>query len=159
MNKFTWMKVFNSPFVTPKIRFYLGKLNYGVPYFYPRKWVDCKDKPGYMTAIPKKIGFDFVGLGWKTKWEDTYYRHEYNPLWSFVFFKWQFCVLFVVPHCSNYWASWLYYERDTDHNLSQKERIELTKIGFPQLWRQYTKEGEKLIDYYDYILKKHLIHI
>ena len=44
MNKFTWIKVFNSPFVTPKIRFYCGKLNYGVPYFFPRRWVKNKEK-------------------------------------------------------------------------------------------------------------------
>lgn len=152
MNKFTWIKVFNSPFITPKIRFYLGKLQYGTPYFYPRKWVKMTNSTSFI-AIPKKIGFDFVGLGWKTKWEDTDYRHEWSPMWSFVFFKWQFCVLFLVPAESNYWCSWLYYELNTDHNLSQKERIELTKTGFPQYWIQYRGEEQIKIDYYNYILK------
>lgn len=154
MNKFTWMKVFNSPFIRPKIRFYLGKLDYGTPYFFPRVWKNNPDKPGYMTATSKKIGFDFVGLGWKTKWEDTDYRYEWSPIWSFVFFKWQFCIFFDVTHQSNYWTSWLYYELNTDHKLSQKERIELTKIGFPQNWISYSNGEKEEINYYNLILKK-----
>lgn len=153
MNKFTWMKVFNSPFITPKIKFYLGKLQYGTPIFYPRKWVENKEKTGYLKTIPKKIGFDFVGLGWKTKWKDTDYRYEWSPIWSFVFFKWQFCVLFIVPHPYNYWESWLYYERNTDKKLSQKERVKQTKIGFPQDYIQYKGEEQIKIDYYPLILK------
>jgi len=157
MNKFTWMKVFNSPFIRPKIRFYLGKLAYGTPYFFPRVWKDNPDKPGYKISTPKKIGFDFVGLGWKTKWEDTDYRYEWSPMWSFVFFKLQFCVFFVVDHPANYWESWLYYERSTDKTKTIKERIEQTKIGFPQDYIQYTKGEKKNIDYYPLILKKDLL--
>lgn len=156
MNKFSFLKAFNSPFIRPKIKFYIGKLQYGTPIFYPRKWVENKEKPGYLKAVPKKIGFDFVGLGWKTKWSETDYRYEWNPIWSFVFFKWQFCVLFIVPCESHYWESWLYYERNTNHKLPQKERIKLTKIGFPQNWIQYKEEKEIKIDYYNYILKNNL---
>lgn len=154
MNKFTFLKVFNSPFITPKIRFYCGKLKYGTPIFYPRVWENNPNKPGYMTARTKKIGFDFVGLGWKTKWEHDDYRHEWNPIWSFVFFKWQFCVFFDVPANYHYWCSWLYYELNTDHKLSQKERIELTKTGFPQKWISYSNGEQKQIDYYPLLLKK-----
>lgn len=153
MNKFTWMKVFNSPFIRPKISFYLGELRFGVPYFYPRVWKEKPDKDGNY-AVPKKIGFDFIGLGWKTKWEADDYRHEWSPIWSFVFFKWQFCIFFDVPHQSNYWTSWLYYELNTNHKLSQKERIELTKTEFPQNWIRYSNGEEEKIDYYPLILKK-----
>lgn len=84
--KLEWMRIYFSPFKPIVPRFYIGKISVGTPYFYPRKWVKDKEKPGYLKAIPRKIGFDFVTLGWKTKWEETDYRHEWNPIWSFVFF-------------------------------------------------------------------------
>ena len=152
LNNFKFLKAFNSPFIRPKIRLYCGKIAYGTPYFYPRRWVKNKEKPGYLKAIPKRIGFDFVGLGWKTKWGD--YRFEWNPIWSFVFFKLQFCVLFEVPHRHNYWESWLYYENDTDKTKSKKDRIEQCIKEFPQIYTQYNKGEEKQIDYYPLILKK-----
>jgi len=157
MKHFTYLKAFFSPFIRPKLKLYIGKIAYGTPYFFPRRWRKNKEKPGYLKAIPKKIGFDFVSLGWKTKWEDTDYRYEWSPMWSFVFFGMQICLFFIVPHPSNYWASWLYYERDTDKKLSQKERVEQTKKGFPQDWMRY-EDGEKIpIDYYQWILKKKYI--
>ena len=76
-----------SPFKPFKLKWYCGKIAVGTPYFYPRRWITNPDKPGYQTAVDKKIGFDFVGLGWKTKFES--YRFESAPLISFVFFKWQ----------------------------------------------------------------------
>ena len=36
------------------------------------------DKMNYRFPTPKKIGFDFVGLGYKTKWSDT----EYESNWQ-----------------------------------------------------------------------------
>ena len=51
----------------------------------------------YTYPVPKKIGFDFVGLGWKTKWSDTDYRFEWAPVWSFVFLKWQIAIMFIAP--------------------------------------------------------------
>jgi hypothetical protein len=152
MNKFSFLKAFNSPFIRPKIKFYFGKLQFGTPYFYPRRWIKNPDKPGYLKAVTKNIGFDFVGLGWKTKWEDTDYRFEWAPMWSFVFFKWQACIFFEVPHPDNYWTSWLYYERNTDKSKSQKERIEKTIEEFPQVWTNYDSKGEYKINYYDLIL-------
>lgn len=152
MNKFTWMKAFNSPFKRIKIYFYAGKIRHGVPFFYPRKWISKKGER-YSTAIPKKIGFDFVGLGWKTKWTDKDIRFEYNPIWSFVFFKWQVCLLFIPPEPHHYWESWLYYEMHTDDTKSQKERIEQCRKEFPQKWIQHSKEGRKEINYYELILK------
>ena len=90
MKNFTYLKSFFSPFKTPKIKFYIGKIKHGTPYFYPRKWINDKERPGFLKAVPKKIGFDFVDLGWKTKWTETDYRFEWGPLWSFVFFNYKF---------------------------------------------------------------------
>ena len=154
MSKFTWMKTYFSPFKPPKIRFYIGKIAVGTPYFFPRKWIKSREKPGYLTAIPKIIGFDFVRLGWKTKW-DTY-RFEWSPLWSFVFFKWQVAIMFIPNHQSHYWESWLYYELNTDKTINKIKRIEQCLKNAPQLWSSWNKEtGEKITtNYYTKILKK-----
>jgi len=39
-----WMGVLNSPFKAFKLKFYMGKVAVGVPYFLPRKWVKFTEK-------------------------------------------------------------------------------------------------------------------
>jgi len=80
MNHFRFLSVYNSPFVRPKIKWYFGKVAVGVPYSLPRK----------------RFGFDFVDLGWKTKWDKDDFRFEWNPMISFVFWKWQVVSLFLI---------------------------------------------------------------
>lgn len=183
MKRFTWLKVLCSPFKRPKFVWYFGKIAIGVPYFYPRKWVkmneeDCKKaladdleraKKGgwnfakerdwtyyknHLKAVPLKIGFSYCDLGWKTKWEDTDYRHEWNPTLSFVFFGWQIAVRVIPEHDCHYWESWLYYELNTDKTKSKKERVEQCRKGFPNIWSTGFGDEKKTIDYYDLILKK-----
>jgi len=158
MRNFNYIKVFNSPFKRPKLKWYFGKIAIGTPYFFPRRWVgrwvDNPDKPGYQKAVPKKIGFDFVGLGYKTKWSDTDYRFEWGPLISFVFFKWQIAVMLKVPHPEHYWACWLTYENDTDKDLSTEARIKLAKEINPEVWTSSKGDGKKeTICYWDKVLK------
>ncbi len=151
--KFSFLKVFNSPFIRPKIKFYIGKLRYGTPYFFPRRWMNNKDKEGWLKAVPKKIGFDFVNVGWKEKYGSI--RHEWNPMWSFVFYKLQICIFFVVPHDMHYWESWIYYELYSDKTKSKIDRIKECREKAPQIWSSYSSENTKIIiDYYDLILKK-----
>lgn len=151
--KFVFLKALNSPFKPFKLKWYIGKIAIGTPYFYPRKWIQSKEKKNYLTPIPKKIGFDFVELGWKTKWSDTDYRFEYSPLISFVFLKWQIAVIFSAPEPDRYWTSWLYYENNTDKSKSKKERIIQCQNEFPQNWI-FWKNGKRIkVDYYNLILK------
>ena len=151
MKKFTFLKSLFSPFKPFSLKFYLGKVNVGTPYFFPRKWV--KTEKGH-KPYPKKIGFDFVDLGWKTKWNSTDYRFEYAPLISFVFFKFQFVIFFVVPEVDHYWEAWLYYERNTDKTKSQYERIQQCRREFPMNWIK-SKDGiDVKIDYYEKVLRK-----
>jgi hypothetical protein len=195
MKSFTFLKALNSPFKPFKLKWYIGKVAIGTPYFYPRKWVKAtperakkaaldeiekikqynernaqnegfkprvirpfedyyKEYLKHTFAVPKKIGFDFVGLGWKTKWSDTDYRFESAPVWSFVFFKWQIAVTFIAPEQNHYWTAWLYYERNTDKTKSKSERIEQCKGEYPMVWSVYTKEGTEKVDYYTKILKE-----
>lgn len=155
MTKFKFLKAFNSPFKRPRLKWYFGEVAIGTPYFFPRKAIKDPDKPGYLKFVPKKIGFDFVGLGYKTKWTDTDYRFEWGPLWSFVFFKWQIAVSFNVPHPEHYWVCWLTYENDTDKDLPVEVRIKIAKEINPEIWTSSRGEGKKeTICYWDKVLKE-----
>lgn len=106
----------------------------------------------YSYAIPKRIGFDFVSLGWKTKWSEHDFRHEWNPIWSFVFFKWQIALAFIPEHCTHYWECWLTY-RNTDKKLSTCERLTEAMEKNNCVW-QITKNGKTVkINYWEKILK------
>ena len=183
--KFEFLKVYNSPFKTIMPKLYIGKVAVGTPYFFPRNWVKLTEKEieekalekynkldqfqkdkvtleqykqyyrGTKKAIPKKIGFDFVGLGWKIKWSSTDYRFEWSPLISFVFFKWQIALIFAPKEDENhYWECWLAYSRDTDKTKSTKERIEQAKKDFPCIWSSYKDGVKTTICYWDKVLKK-----
>lgn len=147
-----FISYFNTPFVRPKLKFYIGKVAVGTPYFLPRKAINDTDKPGYLKFIPKKIGFDIVDLGWKTKFGQ--YRFEWAPIISFVFFKWQIAIVIVAPEQHHYWESWLYYQYDTDKTKSKLERAIECQKKYPQIW-EISKDGVRTkINYYDSILKK-----
>jgi hypothetical protein len=190
MKKFEYLKVLNSPFRIPKLKFYLGKIALGTPYFFPRRWVPCTKQDATKSAterfdrlvkvrkrkndkklptqkmwmefynsslksrkpVPKKFGWDFVSLGYKYKWDEP--RFEWSPMFSFVFWKYQFAITVSVPHTSHYWESWIYYHNETDKNLSKKERLELTKKGFPNTWTSHHNGEKTTTNYYDLIIKK-----
>lgn len=160
MKALTFIKALWSPFKPFKLKWYIGKTAIGTPYFFPRKWIPNKEKPGNLIAVPRKIGFDYCGLGWKTKWEATDYRFEWSPTLSFVFFKYQIAVTVVAEHPDEYWTAWLYYERNTDKTKSKKERIKQCKKDFPLTYKIYYKNpdngeniSEETKDYYNSILK------
>ena len=104
--------------------------------------------------VDKKIGFDVVELGWKTKWTDKDIRFEWAPIWSFVFFGYQIAITWNAPEQDHYWESWIYYEYHTDKTKSKSERIEQCREEFPNIWTRHSKEGEETINYYDLILRK-----
>ena len=186
--RFIFLKALNSPFKPFKLKWYFGKVAIGTPYFLPRKWVNLTEKEieekaikqyskinedlktkvtlehykqqykRSQKAIPKLFGFDFVELGWKTKWTNTDYRFEWSPLVSFVFFKWQIAIIFKAPEESHYWESWLYYEYNTYKSKSQKERIEQCQKEFKQNWISWKNGVETKTNYYQFIIKeKYLI--
>ena len=169
-----WLKVLNSPFKPFKVGFYAGKIALGVPYFYPRKWVKYTHEDAlkaveehkanknkvlvsdkqlydmyikYNKAVPLKVGFSYCSLGWKTKYDD--FRHEWNPILSFVFFGYQIALTFYSPYHSHYWEPWLYYEYRTDKTKSKRERIEQCRKEAPETW----SSNDIVTDYYEKILK------
>lgn len=183
LRKFDWMKVYFSPFKPPKPKIYIGKTAIGTPYFLPRVWkmlttqeaidkatAELEKNPNAKKigfeklfydysrrskSVPKKIGFDFVDLGWKTKWTDTDYRFEWSPVWSFVFFGYQIAITFVPTEPHHYWECWLYYSRETKHVAKTTEgRLAIARKKFPCVWSS-TVDGVKTTTcYWDVILKK-----
>jgi hypothetical protein len=154
MRKLKYLKSLFSPFKPLRLSFYCGKTKIGTPYFLPRKWIKHPEKPGYTMAIPRKVGFDFVGLGWKTKWSDTDYRFEWSPRISFVFFGYQIAIIVIPDYQDHYWEAWLYYENDTDKTKSKKYRVAQCRKEFPRKFTtHYPDKAIITIDYYDRILK------
>lgn len=189
MKKLTFIKSFFSPFKRPKIKFHIGKVVVGTPYFLPRRWVkpsrkeaekialkkfrewglrmlenkNLKSRP-YQSfyddimrskvAVPKRVGFDFVSLGYKTKWSDTDYRFEWSPVMSFVFFGLQIAIIVMPENMNHYWEVWLYYENNTDKTKSKSERIKQCQEEFSQTYTVSNGVDKKSINYYELILKK-----
>jgi hypothetical protein len=175
-----WVKALFSPFKPFKVGLYMGKTQIGIPYFLPRKWVKYTDEDAikasvehkanknkvqvsdkqlfemykkYNKAVPLKVGFSYCSLGWKTKYDD--FRHEWNPVLSFVFFGYQIALTFYSPYGSHYWEPWLYYEYRTDKTKSKRERIEQCIKEAPETWTS-SKHNEEPVttDYYTKILKQ-----
>jgi len=107
--------------------------------------------------VPLTIGFSYCGLGWKTKWTDHDYRHEWNPVFSFVFFGYQIAATITFKECDDcmYWECWLCYEYSTDKTKSKQERIAECRKLLPQIWTRRSKDdgSKEVTDYYNIILK------
>ena len=126
---------------------------HGYSFIDNRDWTYYKK---HKKAVDLKFGFSSCGLGWKTKWKDTDYRHEWNPVFSFVCFGYQIALQIIPDEDYQYWNSWLYYERNTDKGKSKRERIEQCKKEFPQKWERSEQYGklQYTVDYYNLILKR-----
>lgn len=119
-----------------------------------------QEKMKYRFAVPLKVGFSYCSLGWKTKWTSTDFRHEWNPILSFVFFGYQIAAIVSQKDSSHYWEAWLYYEYATDKTKSKRERIEQCRKEASQTWTSH-KQGEEPVttDYYTKILKPKYLKI
>jgi len=182
-----WKAMF-SPFRRLTLKVYAGKLAIGMPYFFPRKLVPVSETEAWELAdkdadrlaaagvkydyanllqnarrkrkfVPRRFGFDYIGLGYKTKWSNTDYRFEWSPRLSFVCFGYQI-VFTVVPKLPKdisidyYWESWLYYNYNTDATKTPKERIAEVREERPGMITSYRKdEGKTTYCVWDSILK------
>lgn len=151
---FEWMRVYFSPFKFFLPKLYVGKIAIAIPYFLPRRWVEDKEKDGYLKAVPIKFGFSSCGLGWKTKWTSTDFRHEWNPVWSFVFFGYQIALIFIPENDTQYWESYLAYHRDTDKSKSTRERLSDCIKNHPCTYISYKNGVETKTDYWKLIVKE-----
>ena len=116
-------------------------------------------KKKYKYPVPKNIGFDFVPLGWKTKWSNTDIRFEYAPLVSFVFFKWQIVLFFNVPEDSHYWEAWIFYSKYTDKKESVEDRLMEAMNEFPMIWITSKGDKQQKVNYWNDVLKKEYLKL
>jgi hypothetical protein len=107
----------------------------------------------WQYSVPRRIGFDFVGLGWKTKWTSTDFRFEWSPIWSFVAGPLQIALTFTHPHPDRYWEAWLFYRHCTDRKDRVSERVAQMKKEFPLTFDITTKGKTKTVNYYNEILR------
>lgn len=147
-----FLKALNSPFKPFKLIFYYGNISIGVPYFLPRKWAKDKEN-GLLKSVPKKFGFNFCSLGWKTKWDETDFRFEWSPVLSFVCFNKQMAIIVQAPEMSQYWKTWLYYEKFTDKKLSQEDRVKQLIKECPNIYTVYKNNSKETVNYNYSILK------
>ena len=180
IERFRWIKALFSPFTPFKIKWYIGKTQVGVPYFLPRKFVPYTREEAlkeaikvtqrsgsiyydknpntivdkymsYTKSVPLKVGFSMCGLGWKTKYDE--FRHEWNPVLSFVFFGYQIAMTVYHKHHSHYWESWLCYEYRSDKKKSKRKRIAFCRRKHPQTWVSGSGDNKVTTDYWNLILK------
>ena len=155
--KFEWLKVYFSPFKFFLPKLFFGKTKIGVPYFLPRN-MKLNKETRYYEFSEKKVGFSFCGLGWKTKWSSTDFRHEYNPVWSFVAFGYQIALIFRPKHDTHYFECWLAYEYDTDKSKSRKERLKEAIEKHPCTWTSHYNGEKTTTDYWKVIIKNKYIN-
>lgn len=154
---FEWIKVYFSPFKFFLPRFYIGETKIGAPYFLPRN-MKLNKETKYYEFTKKKVGFSFCGMGWKTKWTSTDFRHEWNPVWSFVFFGYQIALIFRPKHDVHFWECWLYYNYATDKKKTVKERLKQAREEFPCTWTSHSNGEDKKVCYWDIIIKNKYIN-
>lgn len=173
-----WKAMF-SPFKRLTLKVYAGKLAIGMPYFFPRKLVPVSETEAWELAdkdadrlaasgikydyakllqnarrqrkfVNRRFGFDYIGLGYKTKWSNTDYRFEWSPRLSFVCFGYQIAIT-VVPKTPKdaalssldyYWEAWLYYNYNTDATKTPKERVAEAREVRPMMITTYRKDEE-----------------
>ena len=147
---FEWMRVYFSPFKFFLPKLFFGKTKIGVPYFLPRN-MKLNKETRYYEFSEKKVGFSFCGLGWKTKFNS--FRHEHNPVWSFVFFGYQIALIFRPEDDIHYWECFLAWEYDTDKSKSPQERLKEAIEKHPCTWTSHYNGEKTKTDYWKVVVK------
>lgn len=135
-----WLKEIKETkgvFKPPKKQYYLGKLKYGTPYFYPwnfnrtiltirkkrPKFLRCKHFKlfGYEVSYGWPIKITWYGLGWKPKYDSV--RYEWSPSFQIYFFNYQFCIFWNAPDWNNdrYYEMMVWYLYYSDKDIKKAE--------------------------------------
>ena len=67
IQRLRWIKVLWSPFKPFKIKWYVGKLAIGTPYFFPRKWVKATNRRATLATLNEIEG--------QKKWNELNPQH------------------------------------------------------------------------------------
>jgi hypothetical protein len=76
MSQFEFLKILNSPFKIPRVKFYIGKVAIGTPYFHPRKLV----KPTPKMAMDEAIRELTRREKWNNANPDVQFKQDIKPL-------------------------------------------------------------------------------
>lgn len=112
------------------------------------------EKMKYSYAVPLKVGFSSCSLGWKTKYDS--FRHEFNPVWSFVFFGYQIALIFRPEDDCHFWECYIAFEYDTDKSKSPKERLKEAIKKHPCTWTSHSDKGKITTDYWTKVIKENI---
>lgn len=132
-------KEIKGVFKPPIKSYYIGKIVYGTPYFYPWNFNQTiltirKERPKFLRCNYFKLfGYEIsygwpimianYGLGWKWKFDSI--RFEWEPSFQIYFFKWQFCIHWVAPETKrygdDYWEMILWYLKKCNKDIEQAE--------------------------------------
>ena len=124
-------------FIPPIKKYYLGRIYYGTPYFYPWNFNSTiltirKKRPqflrckyfklfGYEISYGFPIYIYWNKLGWKDKYNSP--RFEWPPAFYIFFFKWQFTIHWISPNYDNdkYYEMILWWKYYSDKNIKKAE--------------------------------------
>lgn len=122
-----------------------------------KTWLDNQHE-SHKFVQAKWFKFDYVRLGWKTKWDE--YRFEWNPGFSLVLFNKQLNVIFKpdMPTTFDfddvYWEGWLTYNFETDKKKPVHDRLIEFFNKYGAIWKRTNELGkEEDVDYMYEILK------
>jgi hypothetical protein len=186
INKFVFFRAMFSPFIRLTIDVKFGDIQWGTPYFLPRKWVKCNYEDAHeawnemstdtqTATINKHDGisnyFKYYVKSFTKPVTTKIFNIQFVTLgwktkWDDIRFEWNpmlSIVLFgkqLVIYFDSYWEAWLTYRYRTNKKLSTKERLfELFK-QYSCTWTSHEQGKEPVkTDYYYQILKpKYLVY-
>lgn len=105
--KFKFLKVLNSPFVGLKLKWYFGKIQYGTPYFLPRKWVKCNMQDALVAwdKLSNTVKETYEKGKGKQKWLQDYIKSYTKPV-PIKYFGFDFISLGWKPKWDDYRFEW-----------------------------------------------------
>lgn len=110
LQRFRWIKVLFSPFKPFKIRWYVGKIRVGTPYFLPRKWVKATPK------LATKAAFNDIKRA--TDWNNL------NPTSTF-------------QHKVKSFSEAYDEQMENKHSVPLKVGFSMCDLGWKTKWDQY----------------------
>ena len=75
LQRFRWLKILFSPFKPFKIKWYVGKLAIGTPYYFPRKWVKATPERAKKEALEQIRRRE----EWNKANPDSKFKHTIKP--------------------------------------------------------------------------------
>lgn len=184
--KWDWVPIFWSPFIKPEIICSFGAIKHGLPYFFPRKWVNHTKKSATLAALNeyeqdktnkyrKYISIEDRikyfrrckhAVPVKYLWLDVIglgwktkwgeFRHEWPPMISLVILKRQLYIEFTLK--SSFTTEMSYWEAWLTYNNTDKNLSKKERLfkTFNEYSCTWTSKGKSTDHYYKILKKKYI---